>query len=407
MSDSIKQDGVDGKIVVLGLQHTFVMFGATVLVPIITGLDAGVALFAAGIGTLIFHVLTKFKVPVFLGSSFAFIPPILAVAENFGGDLAYATGGILVAGLVYAVVALIFTFVSSDVLHKILPPHVTGPIIILIGMILAPVAIGSASAAWWLAIVTFAVGVFVKVGLERMGFKFLSLLPVLFALVVGYVVALIAGMVDFSSVADAAWIGLPNFMLPKFAGGALAIVVPVALVTMVEHFGDIIAIGNVVKKDFLEEPGVNRTLLGDGIATSISALLGGPANTTYSENTGAVALTGVWNPVVMRIAAVFAIVLSVIPKFTATIGTIPAPVIGGISILLFGMISAIGIRNMVEAQVDMNKPQPLIISAVMLVLGLGGAEFAVGQLTFSGLALSAIVGIVLNLVINFKSFQKA
>lgn len=407
MSDPIKQEGVDGKIVILGLQHTFVMFGATVLVPIITGLDAGVALFAAGVGTLLFHVLTKFKVPVFLGSSFAFIPPIMAVANNFGGDLAYATGGILVAGLVYVVVAILFTFISSDVLHKILPPHVTGPIIILIGMILAPVAIDGASSNWIIAIITFAVGVFVKVGFERMGFKFLSLLPVLFALIVGYVVALIAGTVDFSSVGAAAWVGLPNFMLPKFAGGALAIVVPVALVTMVEHFGDVIAIGNVVKKDFLADPGVNRTLLGDGLATSLSALLGGPANTTYSENTGAVALTGVWNPVVMRIAALFAILLSVIPKFTALIGTIPQSVIGGISILLFGMISAIGIRNMVEAQVDMNKPQPLIISAVMLVLGLGGAEFAVGQLSFSGLALSAVVGILLNVIINFRSFQKA
>lgn len=407
MSDVIKQEGVNGQTVILGLQHTFVMFGATVLVPIITGLDVGVALFAAGIGTLLFHVLTKFKVPVFLGSSFAFIPPVLAVAENFGGDLAYATGGILVAGLVYVVVSGIFTFVSSDVLHKILPPHVTGPIIILIGMSLAPVAIDGASSNWLIAIITFAIGVFVKIGFERMGLKFLSLLPVLFALIIGYVVALIAGAVDFSSVNAAAWIGLPGFMFPKFAGGAMALVVPVALVTMVEHFGDVIAIGNVVKKDFLKDPGVNRTLLGDGLATSLSALFGGPANTTYSENTGAVALTGVHNPAVMRIAAVFAIVLSVIPKFTALIGTIPGSVIGGISILLFGMISAIGIRNMVEASVDMNQPQPLIIVAAMLVLGLGGAEFALGQVSFSGLALAAIVGIVLNLVINFKSFKSA
>ncbi len=407
MSDTIKQEGISGQTVILGLQHTFVMFGATVLVPIITGLSVGVALFAAGLGTLLFHVLTKFKVPVFLGSSFAFIPPILAVAENFGGDLAYATGGILIAGLVYAVVSLIFTFVSHDVLHKILPPHVTGPIIILIGMSLAPVAVGSASSNWTIAVITFAVGVFVKVGFERIGFKFLSMLPVLFALVIGYVIALIAGAVDFSSVGEARWIGLPEFMFPKFAGGAMALIVPVALVTMVEHFGDVIAIGNVVKKDFLDDPGVNRTLLGDGLATSLSALLGGPANTTYSENTGAVALTGVYNPLVMRIAAIFAIVLSVIPKFTALIGTIPGSVIGGISILLFGMISAIGIRNMVEAQVDMNKPQPLIISAAMLVLGLGGAEFSLGQVTFSGLALSAIVGIALNILINFKSFKSA
>lgn len=405
MSDAIKQEGVSPQTVILGLQHTFVMFGATVLVPIITGLDPGVSLFAAGVGTLLFHVLTKFKVPVFLGSSFAFIPPILAVAGNYGGDLAYATGGILVAGLVYVVVAGIFSFVKYDILHKILPPHVTGPIIILIGMSLAPVAIDGASTNWTIAVVTFATGVFVKIGFERIGLKFLSLLPVLFALVVGYVVSLIAGAVDFSSVNAADWVGLPAFMLPKFAGPALALVVPVALVTMVEHFGDVIAIGNVVKKDFLKDPGVNRTLLGDGLATSLSALLGGPANTTYSENTGAVALTGVYNPAVMRIAAVFAIVLSVIPKFTALIGTIPGAVIGGISILLFGMISAIGIRNMVEARVDMDQPAPLIIAAAMLVLGLGGAEFNLGEVTFSGLALSALVGIGLNLLINFKSFK--
>lgn len=405
MSDVIKKEGIDAKIVILGLQHTFVMFGATVLVPIITGIDVGVALFAAGVGTLIFHVLTKFKVPVFLGSSFAFIPAILTVANNYGGDLAYATGGLLVAGLVYVVVSIIFTFVSSDVLHKILPPHVTGPIIILIGMVLAPTAIDNATGGWGVAIITFAVGVFVRVGFARMGWKFLSLLPVLFALIAGYIVAVIAGIVDFSSVMEASWVGVPGFMFPKFAGGAMAIVVPVALVTMVEHFGDIIAIGNVVKKDFFKDPGVNRTLLGDGIATSISALLGGPANTTYSENTGAVALTGVYNPVVMRIAAVFAIVLAVIPKFTALIGTIPAPVIGGISILLFGMISAIGIRNMVDAQVDMDKPASLIIVAVMLVLGLGGAELTIGTATFSGLALAAVVGILLNIIINFQSFK--
>ncbi len=405
MSDVIKKEGIDAKIVILGLQHTFVMFGATVLVPIITGIDVGVALFAAGVGTLIFHVLTKFKVPVFLGSSFAFIPAILTVANNYGGDLAYATGGLLVAGLVYVVVSIIFTFVSSDVLHKILPPHVTGPIIILIGMVLAPTAISNATGGWGIAIITFAVGVFVRVGFARMGWKFLSLLPVLFALIAGYIVAVIAGIVDFSSVMEASWVGVPGFMFPKFAGGAMAIVVPVALVTMVEHFGDIIAIGNVVKKDFFKDPGVNRTLLGDGIATSISALLGGPANTTYSENTGAVALTGVTNPVVMRIAAVFAIVLAVIPKFTALIGTIPAPVIGGISILLFGMISAIGIRNMVDAQVDMDKPASLIIVAVMLVLGLGGAELTIGTATFSGLALAAVVGILLNIIINFQSFK--
>ncbi|MFW5695169.1 MAG: uracil-xanthine permease family protein [Alkalispirochaeta sp.] len=419
MSDATSQEGINGKVVVLGLQHTFVMFGATVLVPVLTGLDVGVTLFAAGLGTLIFHVITKFKMPVFLGSSFAFLPPIFAVSAAHGGDLAYATGGIVIAGLVYLLVSVIFTFVSTDWLHKILPPHVTGPIIILIGLLLAPVAIGNITGdaaeaiveeigrngAWLIALVTFATGVIVKVGFDRMGWKFASQLPVLIALIVGYVVAIIAGIVDFSIVADRSWVGLPEFMAPKFSATAIALTVPVAIVTVVEHFGDVVAIGNVVKKDYIADPGINRTLLGDGLATSVSALLGGPANTTYSENTGAVAFTGVFNPAVMRIAAVFAIILSVIPKFTGMIQSVPAPVIGGISILLFGMIAAIGIRNMVESRVNMDDPKILIIVAAILVIGTGGAAFTAGE-TFelSGLGLAAVVGILLNLLINFKSF---
>ncbi|MFP4114895.1 MAG: uracil-xanthine permease family protein [Spirochaetota bacterium] len=405
MSDVAQREELGPKTIVLGIQHTFVMFGATVLVPIITGLDVGVALFAAGIGTLIFHILTKFRVPVFLGSSFSFMPPIIAVANASGGDLAFATGGIAVAGLVYVVVAIIFRFVDHKWLKLILPAHVTGPIIILIGLLLASVAIDNASGNWWIAGLTFGFGVFVKIGFERFGWKFLSALPVLFALVFGYLVSIVWGAVDFAPIAEAAWVGLPNFMLPKFSGTALALIVPVSIVTIVEHFGDVIAIGNVVKKDFLKDPGVDRTLLGDGIATTVSALIGGPANTTYSENTGAVALTGVFTPIVMRVAAVFAIVLSLIPKFNAVINTIPGPVIGGISILLFGMISSIGIRNMIDARVNMDDPRPLIISAAMLVLGVGNAAFVVGQVALSGLALSAIVGIVLNVVINFKSFK--
>ncbi len=420
MSDATSQEGVNGRVVVLGLQHTFVMFGATVLVPILTGLDVGVTLFAAGIGTLIFHVITKFKMPVFLGSSFAFLPPIFAVAAAHGGDLAYATGAILIAGLAYLLVSLIFTFVSTDWLHKILPPHVTGPIIILIGLLLAPVAIGNITGdaaagivdqigrngAWIIALITFATGVIVKVGFDRMGWRFASQLPVLIALIVGYIVAIIAGIVDFGIVANRAWIGLPEFMAPKFSATAIALTVPVAIVTVVEHFGDVVAIGSVVKKDFVADPGINRTLLGDGIATSVSALLGGPANTTYSENTGAVALTGVYNPNVMRIAAVFALVLAVIPKFTGMIQSIPAPVIGGISILLFGMIAAIGIRNMVESRVNMDDSKILIIVAAILVIGTGGAAFTAGE-TFelSGLGLAAVAGILLNVVINFKSFK--
>ena len=403
-----------GKNVVLGIQHTFVMFGATVLVPIITGLDVGVTLFAAGIGTLLFHLVTKWKVPVFLGSSFAFIPGIMAVGASEG--LPYALGGVAIAGLLYVVVSIIFRFVPYEGLHKILPPHVTGPMIILIGLILAPVAIQNArgdfsaplveaigvNGAWGIALFTFAVGIFVKVAFVRFGWKFMSNLPVLIALIAGYILALIIGVVDFTVVNEAKWFGLPAFSAPKFSFSAVAIILPIAIVTMVEHFGDVLAIGNVVSKDFIKDPGIHRTLIGDGLATTVSALIGGPANTTYSENTGAVALTGAFNPIIMRIAALFAILLSLVPKFTALISTVPGPVIGGISILLFGMISSIGIKNMVDARVNLSNPKVLIVSAAMLVLGLGGASFSFGGLSFSGLGLAAIFGIVLNLILRTK-----
>jgi len=409
-----KEKDLSGRNVVLGLQHTFVMFGATVLVPIITGLDVGVTLFAAGIGTLFFHLVTGWKVPVFLGSSFAFIPGLVAIGASEG--LPYALGGIVVAGLLYVVVAIIFKFVPYETLHKILPPHVTGPMIILIGLILAPVAIQNArgdfskpivdaisvNGAWGIALFTFAVGIFVKIALPKFGLKFLSNLPVLIALIAGYLLAIIIGVVDFKAVGDAAWIGIPKFTAPKFSASAIAFMVPIAIVTMVEHFGDVLAVGNVVGKDFIKDPGVWRTLIGDGVATSIAGLIGGPANTTYSENTGAVALTGAFNPVIMRIAAVFAIILSLVPKFTALISTIPGPVIGGISILLFGMISSIGIKNMVDAKVNLSNPKVLIISAAMLVLGLGGATFELGAMKLSGLGLAAIFGIILNLILRPK-----
>ena len=407
----------DGKTVVLGLQHTFVMFGATVLVPIITGLDVGVALFAAGAGTLLFHLITGLKVPIFLGSSFAFIPPILAISQS-GGSLATALGGVFVAGLLYILVAFILKFVDTDLIEKILPAHVTGPMIILIGLMLSSVAIQQASGAygladskgtmgcWALALFTLGTGIFVKIYFGRHGKSFLSALPVLIALIAGYFVAAVTGFVDFTAMNAAAWFGVPKFSLPSFNITAISIAVPVAIVTIVEHFGDVLAIGNVTGKDYIKDPGISRTLLGDGIATSLSALIGGPANTTYSENTGAVALTGNSNPTIMRIAAIFAICLSFIPKFTAIIQTVPSPVIGGISILLFGMIASIGIKNMVDARVDLTDPALLIVTSTMFVLGLGGAEWVFGPLKFSGLGLSAIVGILLNLAINSKSLKK-
>ena len=403
--------------VMMGFQHMFVMFGATVLVPIITGMDINIALFASGIGTLLFHIVTKFKVPVYLGSSFAFIPAIIAISTAEGGSMAQACGGIFVAGLLYVVVSIIFRFISFEAIHAILPPHVTGPMIILIGLVLAPVAVQSANGTnapgvaeqigvagcWGIALVTFAAGVFVKIFLERWGFKFLSTLPVLLALVTGYVVSALVGIVNFESIGVAGWFGLPPFFLPQFDVTAISIAVPIAIVTIVEHFGDVLASGNVEEKDFIKDPGIHSTLIGDGLATSLSALMGGPANTTYSENTGAIALTGNYNPIVMEIAAVFAIVLSVIPKFGAMISTIPVPVIGGISILLFGMISAVGIKTMVDNRVDLHNPKVLIISAAMLVLGLGGAEFMLGPIKLSGLGLAAIIGIALNAILSVGS----
>jgi uracil permease len=395
------------RLLVVGIQHLFVMFGATVLVPLLTGLDVGVALFASGTGTLLFHLLTRFRVPVYLGSSFAFIPPILAVAE--GGTLAQATGAIAVAGVLYVLVSLALRFVDPRAIYRWVPPHITGPIIVLIGLMLAPVAVANASGegvdgvspggAWLLALVTLGAAVFVKLWLRRWGFPFLSTLPVLAGLVVGYAAAAVAGLVEWTPVAEASWLGFPAFMAPAFDVRALTLLVPVALVTMVEHLGDVLAIGEVVDDDFITDPGLHRTLLGDGIATAFAGLIGGPANTTYSENTGAVALTGVRDPVVMRIAAVGAIVLSLVPKFSAVIGSIPLPVIGGISILLFGMISAIGIRSLVEHRVDLANPRILVLVSTMLVLGLGDARLVLGPVEIQGLALAAIVGIVGNAVL--------
>lgn len=392
------------KRLVLGLQHTFTMFGATVLVPIITGLDISVALFMAGVCTLIFHWITKKKVPVFLGSSFAFIAPIAAVVEmvskNGGTDaLAYARGGIVVAGLIYLVIAgLIYIFGVKKIVD-FFPPVVTGPIILVIGLKLAPVAISMSSTNWFLAIVAFITVVVVSVFAKG----FLQVVPVIIGLVVGYLVALVTGNVDFTSVASAGWIGLPPFQMAKFDFQSIMIIAPVAIATIVEHIGDVIAIGATVDNDFLEEPGLYRTMFGDGLMTSFSAMFGGPANTTYSENTGVLALTRVWDPLIMRIAALFAIILGIVPKLSSIIGTIPESVVGGISIILFGMIASIGARTLVEEKVDFQRPRNLIVAAIILVLGLGGAILPINlgfvNFTMEGMALAAIVGIILNKIL--------
>jgi len=408
-----------GKTVVLGLQHTFTMFGATVLVPILVGLDISVALFMAGIGTLLFHLFTKGGVPIFLGSSFAFIAPIIAASATYGAE--YALGGIVVAGLLYFLIAVLVYFLGTERIINWFPPIVTGSVIMVIGLGLAPVAIDMASTngggeitstAWLLALMSFAIVVCVNVLLKG----FAKSLPVLIGLVISYIIAAIitltgiAPLIDFEPIKEAAWFGIPKFTIAKFDIGAIMLVAPVAVCTIVEHIGDVMAVGAICERDFIKNPGLHRTLLGDGLATSLSAMFGGPANTTYSENTGVLALTRQFNPTIMRIAAVFAIVLGFVPKLNAIISTIPSAIIGGISIVLFGMIASVGARTLVENKVDFQQSRNLIIAAVILVLGIGGASipFAIGSVDFNiqGMALAAIVGIILNQILPGKEKYK-
>ncbi|MFW5787130.1 MAG: uracil-xanthine permease family protein [Halanaerobiales bacterium] len=383
---------------VLGLQHALAMFGATILVPILTGLHVSVTLFASGVGTLLFHYITQKKVPAYLGSSFAFIAPLTLVVDKFG--IPAAQGGVIVAGLIYGAVALLVYLIGPRMIRRVFPPIVTGPIIMVIGLNLAPVAIDQAGGG--VANVIVAASAVVAAGYAAVFCKgFLKIIPVIVGLVVGYVVAMIAGIVDFSPLMEAPWVGLPEFTAPTINWQAITIIAPVAIVSMVEHVGDILSIGVTVGKGnkYLEEPGIHRTLLGDGLATSLAGLFGGPPNTTYGENTGVLALTKVYDSKVMRIAAGFAILMALVQKIGGFIETIPEPVIGGISILLFGMIATIGVRTLVENDVDLKKQRNLVISATILVLGLGGAVLAFWEMEFSGMALAAIVGIILNLIL--------
>ena len=390
--------------ILLGLQHVFTLFASTVLVPILTGLDVGVALIMSGIGTLLFHFITKGKIPGYLGSSFSFIAPILIAGELYGLD--YARGGIVVAGLIYVVVALLINQFGVDRILRYFPPVVTGPIIIIISMTLAPTAITMASENWLLSMVTLAI----VVGVSMYAKGFVKLIPVIFGLIGGYILAILLGVVDFSKVAEAAWFGMPNFALPKFNLGAIAIIAPIALVTIVEHIGDVLAMGGVINRNLVVDPGLNRTLIGDGVATAVSAMVGGPANTTYSQNTGVVALTRVFDPMVMRIAAVFAILIGLVPKINAVTASIPRPVIGGAVIVLFGMIASIGARTLVDNKVDFSNTRNMIIIGVVMVFGLGGAviEFNLGltQIRLVGMALAAIIGIILNVVLPGREEPK-
>ena len=421
------------KMLILGLQHMFAMFGATILVPILVNsyfgedvLHVQVTLICAGVGTLFFHLCSKFKVPAFLGSSFAFLGGFATIANLDTGvfadmsnadKLSYACGGIVVAGLLYLVLALIIRLVGVKKVMRFLPPVVTGPIIICIGLSLAGSAISNASTNWLLAFIALATIIVFNIWGKGM-FK---IIPILMGVVVSYAAALIfnalgmtnadgSAILDFTNIASAAWVGVPEFSICKFNISAILVMAPIALASMMEHIGDMSAISATVGENFIEDPGLHRTLIGDGLATSLSALVGGPANTTYGENTGVLELSHVHDPRVIRIAAVFAIVLSFIPKVSEIIGSMPSAIIGGVSIMLYGMISAIGVRNVVENQVDFTKSRNLVIAAVILVCGLGfssGLTFNVGgtSITLTGLAIAAISGIVLNAVLPGNDYE--
>ena len=421
------------KMLLLGLQHMFAMFGATILVPILVntyfngeGLSIQVTLICAGIGTLFFHLCTKLKVPAFLGSSFAFLGGFHTVANldtgifkdmSMGEKLPYACGGIVVAGALYLVLAQVVKLVGVKRVMRFLPPVVTGPIIICIGLSLAPSAVNNAKTNWILAIIAFAVIVIFNIWGKGM-FK---IIPILMGVVISYVVAFIlfkcgvhnpdgSAIFTFKAVKDAGWVDLPPFQLCKFNITSILVMAPIALATMMEHIGDISAISATTGNNFIKDPGLHRTLIGDGLATAFAAAFGGPANTTYGENTGVLELSRVYDPRVVRLAAVYAILLSFSPKVAECIGSLPASIIGGVSFMLYGMISAIGVRNVVENKVDFTKSRNLIVAAVILVSGLGfgnGITFTVAgtSITLTSLAIAAILGIALNAILPGKDYE--
>ena len=419
------------KMLILGLQHMFAMFGATILVPILVqqyGLPLNIqtTLFFAGVGTLFFHLCSKLKVPAFLGSSFAFLGGFAAMGGMKEGiyagmsqaeKLQYACGGIVVAGLLYLVLALLVKVVGVKKVMRFLPPVVTGPIIICIGLNLAPSAVNNASTCWPLALIALAVIIVFNIWGKGM----LKIIPILLGVVISYIAALIMNacgvtaadgspLLNFAAVAKAGWVGLPPFQIAKFDLSAILVMAPIAIAAMMEHIGDMSAISATVGDNFLRDPGLHRTLIGDGIATSLSAMFGGPANTTYGENTGVLVLSRVYDPNVIRLAAVYAIVLGFIPKMAEVIGSMPSAIVGGVSFMLYGMISAIGVRNIVENKVDFTNSRNLIIAAVILVCGLGfsgGLTFQVGgaTVTLTSLAIAAIAGIILNAILPGNDYE--
>ena len=381
---------------IVGAQFLFVAFGATVLVPLQVGLDPSVALFTAGIGTLIFHAVTKGKVPIFLGSSFAFIAPIIKATELYG--LPGTLSGLVAVGLVYGIMSLLVRLRGVGFITTLFPPVVIGPVIMLIGLSLASTGVDMAKTNWLIALISLATTVMVSLFAKGM----LKLLPIFSGIFVGYIAATCFGLVDFQPVADASWFALPAFVKPEFCIEAVIFMLPVAIAPVIEHIGDVYAINEVTGKDYVKDPGLHRTMLGDGLACAAASYIGGPPVTTYSEVTGAISLTKIADPAVIRIAGIFGILFSVLGKVSALLKTIPNSVLGGIMLLLFGTIASVGINTLVKNKVDMGDTRNLVIASLILTTGIGGAELTFGSITIGGIGLAALVGVTLNLIIPKK-----
>ncbi len=392
MKDSSSNLGL-GKQVIIGIQFLFVAFGATVLVPLLVGINPSIALFSAGVGTLIFHLITKGKVPVFLGSSFAFIAPITLATEKFGW--AGTLSGLVAVGAVYAIMSFIIKWRGVGFIKRIFPSVVVGPVIMVIGLSLASTAVDMAKGNWLIAGVSLLSAIIAVVYFKGL----LRLIPVFIGIVVGYILSLILGVVDFTPMKEAAWFALPDFTMPEFNWQAILFMIPVAIAPLIEHVGDIYAVGAVAEKDFIKEPGLNRTMLGDGIATAFAGLVGSVPNTTYSEVTGAIELTKVTNPKVLRITAITAIVFSVVGKISGFLKSIPSEVLGGIMLLLFGMIASVGIKTLTESKADFHKTRNMVIVSVILTVGIGGASIEFGSFSLAGIGLASVVGVFLNLIL--------
>ena len=378
---------------IVGAQFLFVAFGATVLVPLLVGLDPSVALFTAGMGTLIFHAVTKGKVPIFLGSSFAFIAPIIKATELYG--LPGALFGIIGVGLVYGIMSLLIRLRGVGFIARLFPPVVVGPVIMLIGLSLAGTGVDMAKINWLLAIIALLTTVIVSL----FGKGILRLIPIFSGIIIGYIASIFFGEVDFQPVLDAEWFALPAFVRPEVCWEAIIFMIPVAIAPVIEHIGDVYAINEVTGKDFVQDPGLHRTMLGDGLACIASSIFGGPPVTTYSEVTGAISLTKIADPSVIRIAALFGILFSVLGKVSALLKTIPEAVLGGIMLLLFGTIASVGVNTLVKNKVDLSNTRNIVIASLILTTGIGGAEMTIGSITIGGIGLAALVGVILNLVI--------